>query len=233
MRTKVELRIGRLEAFSALDWPGRLVATVFCQGCGWRCRYCHSPDLRVFRAGQAGDDEWTWPAVSAWLRDRRGLLDGVVFSGGEPTLQPDLPAAMGQARELGFRVGLHTGGQAPDALERALPLADWVGFDLKAPLDGYAKVTGLAAGGGRVARSLRLVRESGVECEVRTTWHPAMLTEEDLAVMAESLAAEGFARWVLQFFRPEGCADPELRDSPVGPVPSVVFGRPGVAVCVR
>lgn len=180
----------------------------------------------------ARDDEWTWPAVLAWLRDRRGLFDGVVFSGGEPTLQPGLPAAMRQARELGFRIGLHTGGPVPELLAAALPLADWVGFDFKAPCDAYLRITG-RPGGEAAHASLRLVKQAGVECEVRTTWHPSLLSEKDLDAMAEILGAAGYGRWVLQCFRPEGCADAELCAVPLGPVPAGVFQRPGLEVCVR
>lgn len=226
------LRIGGLEKFSAVDWPGRLVATVFCQGCGWRCRYCHNPHLIPFRTGAPSEGEWTWPTIRAWLRDRRGLLDGVVFSGGEPTLQPALPAAMAEARELGFRVGLHSGGPVPELFAAALALADWVGFDFKAPFTEYGRVTGRP--GGRAAEeSLRLLRASGVAHEVRTTWHPDLLREEDLRAMSCTLRAAGETRWVLQKFRPEGCADAHLAAQPIGEPPEALLREAGLEICVR
>lgn len=239
------VEVGGLERFSLVDWPGRIVATVFCQGCGWRCRYCHNPGLMTFRPERAGgatenaddapiggDARWTWPAVLAWLRDRRGLLDGVVFSGGEPTLQSGLTAAVGQVRELGFRVGLHTAGPAPAALRAVLPLVDWVGFDFKAPFADYARVTGRR--GGEAARaSLALVIASGVSCEVRTTWHPALLDAADLRTMAATLAAAGARSWVVQRFRAEGCADTALRTEPAGEPDAEVLTRAGLVVSVR
>jgi pyruvate formate lyase activating enzyme len=226
------LRIGGLEKFSTVDWPGRLVATVFCQGCGWRCRYCHNPHLLSFRVGAPLEGEWTWPALVAWLRDRRGLLEGVVFSGGEPTLQAGLTAAMREARDLGFRVGLHTGGPVPALLAAALPLVDWVGFDLKAPFEHYFRITGRP--GGEAARSsLQLLRESGVEHEVRTTWHPDLLGEQDLMDMAGELEQAGSRRWVLQVFRPDGCADEGLRARSPGDLPEVLLAREGLEVVWR
>jgi pyruvate formate lyase activating enzyme len=226
------LCIGGLERFSRADWPGRLVATVFTQGCGWRCRFCHKPQLIPFRSGPPAETDWTWSSVLAWLRDQRGVLDGVVFSGGEPTLQPGLAAAMGQVRELGFRIGLHTGGPLPAVLAKLLPLVDWVGFDFKAPFGDYARMTGRF--GGEAARaSLRLLRTAGVESEVRSLWHPALLSEEDLGAMADALVDAGCPRWVLQSFRPEGCPDPGLRDQPVGAPPTERVARPGLEVCVR
>lgn len=236
------ITVGGLARFSTVDWPGMITATVFCQGCAWRCRYCHNPHLIPFRhqsldtAVVAIDEEpggWTWTSVAAWLRDRRGLLDGVVFSGGEPTLQPRLAEAIAQARELGFRIGLHTGGPVPSALATVLPLVDWVGFDFKAPFADYARVTGRPADEAAAA-SLRLLRASGVAFEVRTTWHPALLSEADLETMAETLAEAGVREWVVQRFRPDGCADTALCASgPVGDAPLPELAREGLTVRVR
>ena len=143
-----DLRVGGLARWSSCDWPGQLVATVFLQGCPWRCRYCHNPHLLPVH----GDGEIAWPQVLAFLETRRDLLDGVVFSGGEPLIQAALPEAMGAVRALGFGVGLHTSGAAPERLKAVLPLVDWVGFDVKAPFADYARITGVA-GSGEAART--------------------------------------------------------------------------------
>lgn len=232
--TGTGLQVGGLTRFSTVDWPGRMTATVFCQGCAWRCRYCHNPHFQEFRATREGAGDlaaWTWPAILAWLRDRRHLLDGVVFSGGEPTLQPRLVDAVGRVRELGFRAGLHTGGPVPSALAEVLPLLDWVGFDFKAPFDAYERMTGRASG-ARVAESLALVRESGVACEVRTTWHPALLSDADLGAMADTLVTAGVREWVVQRFRSEGCADAELCRAD-GRLSIEALRRDGLSVVVR
>ena len=140
-----------------------------------------------------------------FLRTRRGLLDGVVFSGGEPTLQEALPAAVADVRRLGFRVGLHTGGQFPQRLARVLPQVDWVGFDVKAPWDAYDRITRVAHSGEAARESLSLLVANGVAFEVRTTVHPALLSADDLAVLGDELLSVGVRRWTVQGFRPQGC----------------------------
>jgi len=194
------LRVGGLTPLSTTDWPGMLAAVVFCQGCPWRCGYCHNPDLIPPR----GENEIPWEDVLAFLRRRQGLLDGVVFSGGEPTLQAGLPDAM---RE----VGLHTGGMIPQRLAAVLPLVDWVGMDVKAPFADYPRITGAAGSGVCAQAGLRHVLASGVEHEIRTTVHPALLTDADLGHVARDLAARGVRRYVIQAFRSQGCGDETLR----------------------
>ena len=158
------LRVGGLTALSASDYPGKLAAVVFCQGCAWRCTYCHNSHLLPKRDAS----EIPWPQVVAFLEKRRGLLDAVVFSGGEPTLQRALPAAMREVRQLGYRVGLHTAGIVPRMLERVLPLVDWVGMDLKAPFESHHRVTGVAGSGRRAEESRDLILRSGVACRFHT-----------------------------------------------------------------
>lgn len=200
------LRVGGLTPLSSTDWPGQLAAVVFCQGCPWRCGYCHNPDLIPAQA----EGEVAWGDVMALLRRRQGLLDAVVFSGGEPTLQAALPDAMREVRALGFRIGLHTGGMYPKRLEAVLPLVDWVGLDVKAPFVDYATITSVEGSGARALEGLEMVLASGVDYEVRTTVHPAMLDDGTLASLARDLAARGVKRYVVQAFRPQGCQNAEL-----------------------
>ncbi|MCE1173288.1 MAG: anaerobic ribonucleoside-triphosphate reductase activating protein, partial [Propionibacteriales bacterium] len=159
------LAIAGLARLSVCDWPGRLVATVFTQGCPWRCTYCHNPDLIDPRSAGAVP----WSHVRAHLLARTGLLDGVVFSGGEPTLQRGLGSAVDQVRELGFAVGLHTSGVRPAALAALLPRLDWVGLDIKGRVDEYPSITGSAASWRQAQRSLAAVLAAGVDYEVRVT----------------------------------------------------------------
>lgn len=197
------LRVGGFVPFTTTDYPDALSAVVFCQGCPWRCGYCHNPHLIPPR----GDGEHDFAAILRWLSTRRGLLDAVVFSGGEPTSQPALRAAMSAVRALGFDVGLHTGGAYPRRLAEALPVVDWVGLDIKAPQDRYEDVTGVRGSAAASLASLDLVRRHGVAFEVRTTVHPALLPPAALETLARELAARGVIRWILQPFRATGCAD--------------------------
>lgn len=202
----MKLRVGGLTPLSSSDWPGMLSAVVFSQGCPWRCRYCHNPDLIPSQS----ENELAWEDVMEFLHRRLGLLDAVVFSGGEPTLQAALPDAMREVRELGFKIGLHTGGMYPKRLASVLPVVDWVGLDVKAPFEDYSRITGVKGSGEPVRQSLELLLASGVDHEVRTTVHPAQLRDQDVINLAHDLAASGVKHYAIQAFRSEGCRDEEL-----------------------
>ena len=192
------LRIGAVTPLSTVDWPGRLAAVVFLQGCAWRCSYCHNGHLQ----DAAGPVTLGWPHVREFLERRRGLLDAVVFSGGEPTQQAAaLAGAAREARALGFLTGLHTAGLYPDKLARLLPLFDWVGLDIKAPRGDYAEITGARGSGDRARESLAHVLRSGVEYECRTTWHEGLYPAERLAQLGDELSAAGVRQWVVQTCR--------------------------------
>jgi len=219
------LRVGGLTPLSTTDWPGMLTAVVFCQGCPWRCGYCHNPDLIPPR----GKREIAWEDVITFLRRRQGLLDGVVFSGGEPTLQRDLAEAMREVRALGFNIGLHSGGAYPDRLAAVLPLVDWVGLDIKVPFEAYARITAAAGSGERARESLERVLASGVEHEIRTTVHPALLADIEVEEIAHELSGRGVMRYVIQPFRSQGCRDEGLcrsatREHPLAELQAKVAG---------
>lgn len=194
------LRVGGLTPLTTIDFPGRLAAVVFLQGCPWRCGYCQNPALIAADAPASR----SWDEVLAFLERRHGLLDGVVFSGGEPTLQAGLPDAVAQVRALGFEVGLHTAGMYPERLAALLPELDWVGFDVKAPWDLYDAVTGVPASGAKARASLGHLLASGVAHECRTTWHPGLFALERLQGLAEHLADLGVTHWALQACRLDG-----------------------------
>jgi pyruvate formate lyase activating enzyme len=230
---------------------------VYCQGCPWRCPYCHNghlleaaasrddarsaaenasrkPQLNAWGVesarqmdheiqangeaqingeGQAAEQNAiTWSEVLDLLRTRRGLLDAVVFSGGEPTAQSALADAMVEVRALGFKVGLHTGGPYPERLRTLLPLIDWVGLDIKALPDDYPQVTGVPGSGEAAWQSLRLLLESGVALEVRTTPMPGLDDDDYLQRLMRQLADAGVTRYALQQAQPGHLLDPSLRE---------------------
>lgn len=196
------LRVGGLTPLTSIDFPGRLAAVLFCQGCPWRCGYCHNPDLLDATAPAA----LPWAQVLAFLQRRHGLLDGVVFSGGEPTLQAALPDALREVRTLGFETALHTGGMYPERLAIVLPQLDWVGLDIKGPWQRIDAITGSHNSAARVQASLEHLLASGVAHECRTTWHPGLFGADELLAMAEQLATLGVRRWALQECRTPGGA---------------------------
>ena len=200
------LRVGGLTRWTSIDFPGRLAAVVFLQGCPWRCSYCHNPEL----LDAAQDARLPWTEVRSFLAGRRGLLDGVVFSGGEPTLQAGLADALAEVRSMGFATALHTGGMYPQRLAALLPLLDWIGLDIKGPWDRIDGITDSRGSAARVQASLAQVLASGVDYECRTTWHPGLFALEELQRMTGELASLGVSDWALQLAR--GCA-------PVAPLP--------------
>ena len=194
------LQIAGLVRLSTCDWPDKLVATVFLQGCPLACTYCHNPTLLDPRVPGVVE----WQAVRDLLAKRTGLLDGVVFSGGEPTRQAGLAAAMREVRALGFGVGLHTAGPFPRRLAEVLPLCDWVGLDIKAPEHLYEAVTGVASSAAKAFAALRIALDSGVDLQVRTTVDPTVLTADDVRGLTSTLLALGVRDHVLQQVRSEG-----------------------------
>jgi pyruvate formate lyase activating enzyme len=196
------LRISGITPLTTIDFPGRLAAVLYGQGCPWRCGYCHNPELLDATTTAA----MPWPEVLAFLKSRQGLLDGVVFSGGEPTLQAALPAALAQVRALGFQTALHTGGMYPERLHAVLPLLDWVGLDIKGPLHAYDAITRTPGSGAKAFASLRHLLASGVAYECRTTWHAGLFSVDDLFALADTLADSGVAHWALQECRAPGAA---------------------------
>lgn len=196
------LRVGGLVPLSTTDYPDQLSAVVFCQGCAWRCSYCHNPHLLPMR----GDSQIEWDEILAFLDRRRGLLDAVVFSGGEPTLQRSLPDAMRTVRAMGHKVGLHTAGIHPRRLAAVLPLTDWVGMDIKAEFHRYSAITAVPRSGERAQESMELILASGVAHEFRTTVHPTLFSSEALERLADALARVGVRHYVLQESRGKGCA---------------------------
>ena len=180
------LKIGGLLPFTTIDYPDRLAAVVFCQGCPWRCPYCHNREL----LDAAAPGAIPWKEILTFLERRKGLLDAVVFSGGEPTLQPELLQAIDTVRGMGFLAGLHTSGAYPERLRRLLPRLDWVGMDIKAPFPDYESVTQAPGSGEAAERSAALVQASGVSHRFRTTVDPRLLSDGQVAELKRMIIEE-------------------------------------------
>jgi pyruvate formate lyase activating enzyme len=198
---------------TSVDYPGELAAVVYCQGCPWRCPYCHNGHL-VDGVKEENDaaGQIEWPEVIRRLETRRGLLDAVVFSGGEPTAQLALAGAIAQVRALGFKVGLHTGGPYPKRLQRLLPQLDWVGLDIKALPEDYPQVTGAPGSGECAWQSLKLLIAAGIALEVRTTPMPGLDDDAYLQRLMQRLADAGVRNHVLQQCQPAHMRDARLRE---------------------
>jgi pyruvate formate lyase activating enzyme len=202
--------VGGLTPFTTIDFPGRLAGVFYLQGCPWRCRYCYNTEFFPFPpSGNRVPPE----KIIRYLESRRKQLDGIVFSGGEPTAHADLLRWISAVRSLGYEVGLHTNGMFPERLKEVLPFCAWVGMDVKAPFANYEKITLVPRSGETARRSLEILAASGVPFECRTTVHPDLLSEKEILELAREIAAIGCKDYVLQIFRPEHCPDKALRES--------------------
>jgi len=178
------MKIGGLIKFTLIDYPGRVAAVVFTQGCNFRCRYCHNPELVYPHLLQ---EPMPQEEVLSFLRHRQGTLEGVVVTGGEPTLQPDLLDFLTQVKSLGYFVKLDTNGARPDVLQEAIEkkLVDYIAMDLKAPLEKYALITGVSCDIATLQRSMQLIKDSGLAYEFRTTYDKEVLTDKDIDALKE------------------------------------------------
>lgn len=177
---------------SFIDYPGTVATVLFFSGCNLRCPYCHNPS--VVRA--AGERSGVVEKVMRFLRERRGLVDGVVLSGGEPTLHATMAHLADKIRELGYRVKLDTNGLLPRRIEEIAP--DYLALDLKGDPAAYGALLGaeIRDVDARMRRSLDLVRELGGDAEVRITVAPAVITRDVIFRLRDLL--HGVARVYLQ-----------------------------------
>ncbi len=189
------IKVGGFLPTTTIDFPGRLSAVIFTHGCPWRCVYCHNAHLLESASSY---QQHSWSKILKILNKRRKLLDGVVFSGGEPTVHRGLEMAIGYVKDMGFEVGLHTGGGLPDRFAAVIEMVDWVGFDIKTHKDEYPLVTQRPRSGENAYKSLDILLQSGVDYEVRTTVDWNILPPDKLITLAKNLAAKGVRNFVVQ-----------------------------------
>ncbi|MDD3586801.1 MAG: anaerobic ribonucleoside-triphosphate reductase activating protein [Thermoguttaceae bacterium] len=198
------ISIGGLQKFSLLDFPDRICAIVFVNGCNFRCPCCHNPSL-IQSQGSAASTSIKAETVLSFLSSRVGKLDGVCVTGGEPLAQSGLPDFLRRVRELGFQIKLDTNGSFPDRLEAILneKLVDYVAMDIKNSPEKYSMTTGCdAISFDLIKSSAALLLAEYVPYEFRTTLVREFHTEADLHAMGQ--AFRGASRYYLQNFRDSG-----------------------------
>lgn len=191
------LRIAGVQKLSLIDYPGRPACVIFTQGCNFRCGYCHNPQLVLPEAY----GPCIPPAeVLQFLQKRQGVLEGVVITGGEPTLQKGLPDFLRTIKALSFKIKLDTNGSRPKVLKDLLAagLLDFVAMDIKAPFEKYEQVTGCPVNIEELKESVFVIVHSGVEYLLRTTLIQGIHTREDVSALARLTG--GLPRHILQNF---------------------------------
>lgn len=193
------MKIGGLQKLSLIDYPEKISAVIFTQGCNFRCPYCHNPQLVDVKLYQPCLEE---KDIFRFLENRRGRLDAVVITGGEPALQDDLIPFIMDIRRLGFAVKLDTNGSRPRVLERLLRdgLVDFIAMDVKAPLEKYPDVVRAPLEKDNLRESIRLVIGAKIPHEFRTTAAASLLRPEDILTIAREI--DGAKRYALQRFQP-------------------------------
>jgi len=190
-----------------LDWDGRIASVIFLAGCTFRCPMCHSPHL-VQRPGEIEPVSINY--IMDFMKGNREWIDGLVITGGEPTLEPGIIDLLKLLEHNDVPVKLDTNGSRPEALEQILQagLIEAAAMDIKAPREKYNLVAGVEVDIAAIERSIRLLMESKIEYEFRTTVCPGFHTDDDIEAMARWIT--GAKRYVLQNFRPKDCLDPAM-----------------------
>jgi pyruvate formate lyase activating enzyme len=193
------VRIGGFLPFSLIDFPGGIACVLFTQGCPFRCHYCHNPELvEPHKFGKVFPEE----EFFKFLKTRKGKLDGVVITGGEPTIQADLFEFIKEIKKEGFRVKLDTNGTQPSVVRRLIEegLVDYFAMDIKAPLDKYEKVVGIEINSDAIRETIQLIMKSPIDYEFRTTALKNLLSSDDIIEIVKTI--KGAKKYVLQRFLP-------------------------------
>lgn len=214
------MRVGGLQKVSLLDYPGKVAAIVFTRGCNWRCPYCHNPDLLQHAPGS----DVRAHGILSFLAGRRGLLDGVVITGGEPTIHPGLVGFARSIKAMGFLVKVDTNGSDPGVLRRLLAarVVGYLAMDVKGTPERYPAIVRRPVEIEKIRQSIGVVMESGVDYEFRVTVLPRFHDEREMAGIGRLLTG---ARTVyLQNFHPGRTLDPTfLEERPCSPEALRVF----------
>ncbi len=203
------MRFGGFQPFSLSDYPGHIAAIAFAQGCNFRCPFCHNGDLLSFDPYE----KTLYPEreILNMLRKRQGKLEGLVVTGGEPTLQLDLPRFLKLVKDIGYKIKLDTNGSQPLMLSRLIAdrLVDYIAMDIKAPLAKYNRLSGTTVATERIEESIAIIAWSKLPHHFRTTAVTPLLTPADMHAIQQMVPSG--SELVIQTFNPENALDPSLR----------------------
>ena len=204
------MKIGGFLKLSLIDYPGKLAAVIFTQGCSMRCHFCHNPTLVIPK-------KFTEPVseneVIKELLNRKKYLDGVVISGGEPTIQSGLFSFLEKIKKENFLVKLDTNGTEPKILNNLIQnnLIDYVAMDIKSPFEKYPLITGTSINIDNIKKSINILFSSNINYEFRSTLVPKLHNIEDIKKMAQSISKAPL--YVLQNFIPQNTLNKELTNT--------------------
>lgn len=202
-------KIGGFQKTTLIDYPEKIAALVFTQGCNFRCGYCHNPELLNCHS-ELVSEFYTKDKIINFLKTRKGKLDGIVITGGEPTLQSGLYDFVKQVKSLKFLVKLDTNGTHPDIIEKLIRdnLIDYIAMDIKAPLNKYEQITNVKFNPDNIIKSIKIIMDSSINYEFRTTIIKSQLTFDDFEEIGKLI--QGAKKYYLQKFVPSKIFDTRL-----------------------
>jgi pyruvate formate lyase activating enzyme len=200
------MKFGGFEKFTLIDYPGKISCVAYTIGCNFRCPYCHNPELVDETVENKIDEDY----VMEFLCKRKSMLDGIVITGGEPTIHEDLLKFMKKVKKSGLLVKLDSNGTNPDVLRKAIKerLVDYIAMDIKAPLFKYSKVVARPLDVDKIKESINVIKDSGVSYEFRTTVVKSLLSPEDIEQIGKEI--EGAEKFYLQKFIPTKVLNPQF-----------------------
>jgi pyruvate formate lyase activating enzyme len=201
------MKIGALQKVSLIDYPGEICAIVFTQGCNFRCPYCHNPELVN---PEMYAECLTEEAIFSFLAKRKGKIDAVAITGGEPTIQHDLMDFVKRVRKTGYSIKVDTNGSHPEVIEQliSMKLLDYIAMDIKSPADKFKNLTKSDISYQKITQTIELIMKSGIPYEFRTTVLKRLLDENDIENIAHSI--RNARLYILQQFIPSKVLDRRL-----------------------
>lgn len=189
------MNIGGFQKFSLIEYPGKIAAIIFTQGCNFRCPYCYNPELVIPNLFGSFINH---SEILSFLKNRKDNLDGVVITGGEPTIHKNLPQFLGLIKQLGYSIKINTNGSNPEMIAKLLEekLVDFICMDLKAPFEKYSVAAGVNADLAKISQSIELLKNSKINFEFRTTFDKGILSENDISIMRKIVGEKN--RYIIQ-----------------------------------
>ena len=201
------MTFGGFEKCTLIDYPGKIACMVYTIGCNFRCPYCHNPEL----VDETVEKTYGEQEILNFLDKRKGMLDGVVITGGEPTMHTELRAFIREVKERGLLVKLDTNGTNPEMLSPLIngKLVDYVAMDIKSPLETYSQAVCRPVDTDAIRESIRILMSSPIEYEFRTTVVKSLLSPEDIENIGRAI--QGAKQYYLQKFIPTKILNPQFR----------------------
>jgi len=190
------MKIGGIQKTSLLDYPDKISAIIWTVGCNFRCPFCYNRDIVEGKTEIIPEEE-----VLSFLKKRKGLLEGLVITGGEPLLHKDITDFLEKVKKLGYPIKIDTNGSFPEKLKELIDkkLVDYISMDVKAPKNKYSQLTGKKIDIKKIQKSIKLIQNSDIDYEFKTTFVPTLLTKEDIIKIGEWL--KGSKKYFLQQFK--------------------------------